>query len=283
MYCVNGIFPNVGFCDYSLSDGDVMRIQFTLAYGADIGGASAMGYDYADDYYKVADKDELTKLIAEKGINNVPVEALNAAIKIDSVQEDIDTAVNIIKTGKVYKDVQNHWSKDSIYFVAGRGLLKGTSESQFSPDTDITRAMLVTILHRMENKPVSGSPPFDDVPAGHWSADAVTWAVHSGIASGISETEFAPDTAITREQLAKMMYSFAAGNGYTYYSNKDDLIGFSDSKDVSEWAREALEWAVGSGIITGRTGNTLAPQGTATRGEAAAILQRYISLTSDMR
>lgn len=106
MYCINGVFPNVGFADYNLSDGDVMRIQFTLAYGSDIGGGSAMGYGYAEDYYTVADKDELTKLIAENGIENAPEEVIKVVTQIDSSQEDVEEAENILRLGKTHSFIR---------------------------------------------------------------------------------------------------------------------------------------------------------------------------------
>lgn len=105
MYCVNKMFPNVGFSDYYLSDGDVMRVQFTLALGTDIGGASAMGFSYANDYYDVADKDELTRLIAEKGIDNVDEEVLAIATKVNATQSEVNSAINVLKLKESFTEI----------------------------------------------------------------------------------------------------------------------------------------------------------------------------------
>jgi len=279
MYCVNTIFPNVGFADYTLSDGDVMRVQFTLALGTDLGGASAMGYGYAKDYYPVADKDELTKLIAEKGIENISEEVLDIATKIDSLQTDVDRAVNILKSEKLYKDVSEHWAKNSIYFVSERNLFQGTGEGIFSPDDNVTRAMLVTVMHRMADKPTAEKISYKDVSSEYWAADAISWAAANEIAQGTSENNFSPDGLITREQLTVILYRYAMQSGMTN-EEKADINSFLDSKNISAWASEALSWAVGNRIINGRSDNALDPSGTATRGEIATILQRYMSLSS---
>lgn len=128
--------------------------------------------------------------------------------------------------------------------------------------------------------PVAGNIPFDDVSSEHWSAGAVAWASEKEIVKGISDSKFAPNSPITREQLASIMYRYANLSGISTYKS-GSLSKFTDNKDISSWAEEALSWAVSSVLVTGRADNTLDPTGTATRAETAVILQRYMSLMTN--
>ena len=181
------------------------------------------------------------------------------------------TAANI---NSVFADVQNDaWYSEAIAYVYNQGIMNGT-EKGFEPDATTTRAMLVTMLYRLAGEPATGAVKFGDVAAGQWFSDAIAWAAANGVVNGYSETRFAPNAAITREQLAAILYRFAQFKGYDV-SVKGDLSSFSDSAAVSGWAQEAMQWAVGSGIINGDN-NALKPAGDATRAEVAMMLMRFI-------
>ena len=142
----------------------------------------------------------------------------------------------------------------------------------------MTRAMLVTVLWRYAGRPEAGKNPFADVPAGQWYTEAVTWAAENGVVSGVGNGRFAPNGNITREQMASILFRYAKLTGLDT-SKRGELAGFPDEGQVSSWAREALSWAVGEGIISGTAegGRTiLKPQGNATRAQVASILMRFI-------
>ena len=168
------------------------------------------------------------------------------------------------------------WFYDSVYYVYTNGLMDGVSETQFAPNSNLTRGMVVTILYRLEGEPrVTGSSGFTDVASGAWYADAVTWAAANGIVNGVSDTEFAPNTDITREQLAAILFRYAEYKGYDV-SGRDSLTGYTDRGSISAYALDAMRWAVDEGLITGMTATTIVPQGTATRAQCAAMLMRFI-------
>ena len=145
-------------------------------------------------------------------------------------------------------------------------LFSGTTATTFEPNTPITRGMVVTVLFRAESDPaVNKSVPFADVKADSYYANAVIWAEQNGIVTGTSETTFAPNDNITREQLAAIMLRFA------------DILSFDDFADISEYAIPAMQYAAGAGLINGKSKSTLNPKDGATRAEAAAILQRFLT------
>lgn len=476
MYCVNCVFPNVGFADYYLSDGDVIRVQFTLALGSDIGGGHSLGGG-GGAYYTIANKDVLTARIADIGLKNVPNEVLEIAEKLNATQSEVNQAIKVLdnppeekpnpgtgtgelpaieeadvktdtvvkdgtatvtmdsvaltealkdansntqivitaeipdgvdvskivtklpaadismvaqsgaslktenpiaamtlpnqaltaiaaekgkevtltvqkdatdKTGavsiaisvdevsmdkvsggfkvslpakengsvlvlvdkmgnetiarksitdangihalltgsahvkvvnnsKAFSDTNGHWAADAILFASSRELFQGVGASTFVPDGTMTRAMLATVLYRLESAAANGTSSFHDVIAGEWYADAVIWANQAGIVTGYGNGLFGVDDTITREQLATMLYRYA---GYIGVSTDaaGELSRFSDVEEVSEWADRAMKWAVGCGLITGKDHASLDPAGTATRAEVATMLMRFVSL-----
>ena len=478
MYCVNCVFPNVGFSDYYMGDGDVMRVQFTLALGSDIGGGKATGGG-GGAYYTIADKDELTTRIAEIGVENVPDAVLAVVYKLDATQSEVndaldaldnpeeqpdtptipdsvtsevnpkvtvdkdgtaavkltgkdvdaalkeaaadkadtlvikpeiegeaskvvvelpkssvsdivgdslnltvstpiagmtipseglselakqsgstvsftaetvtvtgadgsksdairlDVAVNgksvdtvpggltvtvpaadsgsvlvlvaedgtetiirksvtadgavaglvdgpctvkIVDNAKTFTDTSGHWAADAIDFASSRELFNGTSATAFSPNEEMTRAMLVTVLHRMEDEAETAAEnAFADVPDDTWYTDAVLWASENGIVNGVAEGQFDPDANITREQLAAMMYRYADFLGMDTAAS-GSLSRFHDGSQVSPWASDAMKWAVRNGLISGKIPTILDPKGNATRAEVATILQRMTAL-----
>lgn len=167
------------------------------------------------------------------------------------------------------------WFYNDVKYVYEKGMMSGTAADVFAPNTTTTRAMIVTILYRLEGSPaVTGTSAFVDVPAGQWYTDAVNWAAANQIVKGTSATTFAPNDSITREQMAAILYRYAQYKGYDV-TKKADLSGYSDNGQVSAYAKDALAWANAAKLINGVTNTTLAPQGNATRAQVSAILHRF--------
>lgn len=167
------------------------------------------------------------------------------------------------------------WFYNDVKYVYEKGMMSGTAADVFAPNATTTRAMIVTILYRLEGSPaVTGTSAFVDVPAGQWYTDAVNWAAANQIVKGTSATTFAPNDSITREQMAAILYRYAQYKGYDV-TKKADLSGYSDNSQVSAYAKDALAWANAAKLINGVTNTTLAPQGNATRAQVSAILHRF--------
>ncbi len=176
-----------------------------------------------------------------------------------------------------YTDVTaTDWYANAVTYVTLTGLMNGSSGA-FQPGTNLTRAMMVTVLYRMAGEPeVTQDNPFQDVAADTWYTNAVLWASETGITTGTSDTTFAPSKALTREQLAAFFYRFAQyESGGEIPAAGDNLAAFSDAGKISSYATDAVNWAVGEGLISGVGNNTLAPQNSATRAQVATILMRY--------
>ena len=171
---------------------------------------------------------------------------------------------------------EKDWFYGDVMFVYENGLMLGTSKTLFSPHGTATRGMMATILWRMEGSPApKGKNSFTDVVAGKWYADAITWAAENGIFAGYGKDKFGPDDPITREQLAAIFYRYADYKGYDL-TVKGNLDKFKDADKITDYAKTAMQWAVGSSLVKGKSGNLLDPQGTATRAEIAAMLHRFI-------
>jgi uncharacterized repeat protein (TIGR02543 family) len=171
---------------------------------------------------------------------------------------------------------EKDWFYGDVMFVYENGLMLGTSKTLFSPHGTATRGMMATILWRMEGSPVpKGKNSFTDVEAEKWYADAITWTAENGIFAGYGKDKFGPDDPITREQLAAIFYRYADYKGYDL-TVKGNLDKFKDADKITDYAKTAMQWAVGSGLMKGKSGNLLDPQGTATRAEIAAMLHRFI-------
>ena len=176
-----------------------------------------------------------------------------------------------------FLDIRTHWAKSAIESAVAKGLFAGTSPTTFHPDQAMNRAMLVTVLYRMEKEPTAegDGKRFADVPAGAYYAKAVAWASDKGIVAGYSETQFGPGDTITREQLAVILNRYATYKGYNT-SKTADLAAFQDADQISEWARVPVQWANVMKLLNGRTSTTLAPKGSATRAEVAKILVTFL-------
>ena len=176
-----------------------------------------------------------------------------------------------------FVDIRTHWAKSAIESAVAKGLFTGTSATTFQPDLAMNRAMLVTVLHRMEKEPAAqgSGKQFADVPTGAYYAKAVAWASAKGIVAGYSDTQFGPEDTITREQLAVILNRYTTYKGYNT-SKSADLAAFQDADQISEWARVPVQWANAMKLLNGRTSTTLAPKGSATRAEVAKILVTFL-------
>lgn len=167
------------------------------------------------------------------------------------------------------------WFYDAVAYVYDQGIMTGTSDTEFSPNLTTTRGMIVSILNRLEGGPTAEAAGFTDVADGDWYADAVNWAASEGIVAGYEDQTFRPNDPITREQLAAMLMNYAAWKGEDV-SARADLSSYNDAASVSSWAAETVQRAVAEGLISGMPGNLLEPQGSATRAQVAAILERFL-------
>ena len=167
----------------------------------------------------------------------------------------------------VFTDVaEDAWYASSVAYVAAAGLMDGVGDQRFSPDAKLSRAMIMTMLYRLAGKPAQESTEGDS-----WYAQSLAWAKASGVSDGSN-----PEGLISREQLFQMLYNYVKPE-----TAAGDLSGFVDADSVSSWARTGMEWAVSLGLVTGKDGSRLDPQGTASRAEAAALFERFLKLTQD--
>lgn len=205
-------------------------------------------------------------------------------VVMDYITEELDGTVTAAAYGQTanrihtisYNDVTaGDWFTPDVIYVTLTGLMNGTGDG-FSPNNNINRAQLVTVLYRMAGQPeVTGENPFTDVPDGQWYTDAVLWAAENGITDGTSETTFSPNDALTREQMATFLYRFANFEAGEPIEVTGDLSGYTDADLVADYAVDAMTWAVGEGVISGIGNNTLAPDNTASRAQMATVLTRY--------
>ncbi len=177
-------------------------------------------------------------------------------------------------TAVIFDDViENDWFFDVVNEAYEKGLMNGMGDGEFAPAAEVTRGMFVTVLYRIAGEPaVSEAAAFDDVAADKYYANAVAWATANGITNGMSETEFMPERSISREQMATILYRYAEAAGEDV--SIGDTLSFSDAESINDYAVSAIEWACAAGLMNGYPEGTFAPQNTATRAEAAAVLVR---------
>lgn len=191
--------------------------------------------------------------------------------------EDPDWTEPTTNVSEIFVDVDpDAWYIGAVQYAYDTGLMSGVSATEFAPNATTTRAMIVSMLSRMEDANAAPDAGFSDVASDAWYAESVNWAVANGIASGTGDNNFSPDVPITREQLAAMLMNYAAYKGEDV-SARTSLENYIDAASVSSWANDAMSWAVAEGYISGMTLDELQPQGNATRAQVAAILQRFLA------
>ena len=259
--------------------GEIDTVQMTLVHDGAFGftmtltaplGKENAGY-WANLYHFNEDAGQLdfeaAAQINDDGSVQLPLShASQCAIVID----DHSHAIIELPFTDVHPD---DWFFDPVAWVYSQGLMTGTSATTFAPNTTTTRGMIVAILHRLEDVPTAEAADFTDVASDAWYADAVNWAASAGIAAGFEDGSFRPNDAITREQLAAILYNYATYKGMDV-SARADLSRYSDQP--SAWASDVVSWAVGEGLLYGVSDDILAPQGGATRAQVAAILERFL-------
>ena len=269
---LNAVTGEIGTVQLSLAhDG---QFGFTMTLSAPLGRDNA---DYWANLYWYNERTEELEFqqaarIAKDGTAEFALDhASDYAIVIDDrSHEPVDLPFNDVPEG--------YWAYDAIQYVYGEGLMAGTSGSTFSPEGTTTRGQIVTILWRLSGSPVVNYlMDFDDVDPAAYYAEAIRWATSEGIAGGYGGGVFGPDDPITREQLAVMLHRYAQHQGCDVSIGEDtNILSYADAFDVSEYAVSALQWACGTGIISGTgDGSTLTPQGEATRAQAATVLMRF--------
>lgn len=234
----------------------------------------------------VKNADNITKItVTDKDGNKTVItefEKTQTGIKL-TVSDDctVEISNESKEEGKTrFADILGHWSESAVQYMIENGLMNGVSETEFAPDSTLTRAMLVTILYRAAGLPaVNKAALFSDVSADSYYSDAVIWAQQNAIVFGITENEFAPEENITREQIATILYRFAKAMGYDLsYGEDTDISSYADAKDISEYALEAVRYAVGKGLLKGKTDSSLNPRDNATRAELATMIQRFLKM-----
>ena len=169
---------------------------------------------------------------------------------------------------------ENDWFYDSVKYAYENDLMKGISTTEFAPDSDVTRAMFVTVIYRMENEPQTGKCAFTDVESGSYYENAVAWTNENGIVSGISEDCFAPNEPITREQMAAIIYRYAAFKGYDITTSSN--TSYTDNDNISDYAKDAVIWAAEKYVMTGNTDGSFAPKANTTRAQTASVFMRMV-------
>ena len=199
----------------------------------------------------------------------MPASAVNVGVSYVKADETPS------KTG--YSDVSaNDWFASAVDYVTDNGMMNGTGTNTFGPKANTTRGMVVTVLYRLENEPSTAAASFTDVASGAYYANAVAWANANGIVSGYGNGKFGPNDKVTREQFAAILYRYAQYKKYDVSVGEDtNILSYDDAQSISSYAVSAIQWACGSGVLTGKTGNKLDPKGNATRAEVAAMLMRF--------
>lgn len=193
------------------------------------------------------------------------------------LEEDADLRVET-RAG-LFDDMDGHWAEEAADFTGARALFEGLAPRTFDPERPMTRAMLTTVLYRMDGMPEAGEAAFSDVDSGAWYARGVAWAAEHGIASGLSDGQFGVSREITRQELAAMLWNYAKYDGIDVSVGEDtNILSFTDIDKASEWAIPALQWACGAGILQGDRNGALNPTASATRAQVAAMLERFVSL-----
>lgn len=243
-----------------------VRLSYTPAKGEQTGNLYAV---YVNDAGKV---EWITKSSYDASLKAVVFETGHFSVY----------GVGYKNPAPAFTDIHNHWAADNILFAASRGLLSGTSDTTFSPNTGMTRGMFVTALGRLAGINLDNykTGKFTDVKADAYYAPYVNWAAQNDIVEGVTATTFAPDTNINREQMAVIMANYAKKLSYDLPKTLQ-AVTFADNAQISSWAKNAVRTMQQAGILSGKNGNKFDPKGTATRAEVATVLRRFVEIVID--
>lgn len=310
MYTLNGKYPSLGIGEQKLSNGDKIVFHYTDDYTQEKSSVSGFGSSGGSGGTTTA----YTVRFETNGGNTITSQSLNKNDTVtkpadpsrdgynfggwftdEQLTKEYDFSEKVTGGFTLYAkwtegtkesgndnkltafaDVeQGSWYEEAVAYAAENHLFSGVSETEFAPNSSMTRAMLVTVLYRLENSDEKGrAHRYTDVSDGEWYADAVSWAAESGIVNGVSETEFAPNDSITREQLAAVLYRYAERKGYET-EEASALLQFADFDEISPYALDAMKWAYAKEMLKGVSETHISPKTTATRAQVAAILMRF--------
>ena len=228
---------------------------------------------YELDKLTVTDKNGDSVKLTDKGDGKYTFKMPASKVTVEAVF----TAVEPEPEGLPFTDVTSgDWFYDAVAYVYDKGMMEGTTDTTFAPAMNLTRSMIAQVLYNLEERPEApGAAGFPDVAAGAWYADAVNWAAARGIVKGYDTGAFGPEDSVTREQLAAILYRYAQAKGYDTTQGGMAVREFSDSASISDWAQEAMAWAVNAQVLSGKGNGVLDPQGTATRAEVAQMLMNF--------
>ena len=228
---------------------------------------------YELDKLTVTDKNGDRIKLTDKGDGKYTFQMPASKVTVEAVF----TAVEPEPEGLPFTDVTSgDWFYDAVAYVYDKGMMEGTTDTTFAPTMNLTRSMIAQVLYNLEERPEApGAAGFPDVAAGAWYADAVNWAAARGIVKGYDTGAFGPEDSVTREQLAAILYRYAQVKGYDTTQGGMAVREFSDSASISDWAQEAMAWAVNAQVLSGKGNGVLDPQGTATRAEVAQMLMNF--------
>ena len=229
---------------------------------------------YELDELTVTDKNGDSVKLTDKGDGKYTFQMPASKVTVEAVF----TAVEPEPEGLPFTDVTSgDWFYDAVAYVYDKGMMEGTTDTTFAPTMNLTRSMIAQVLYNLEERPEApGAAGFPDVAAGAWYADAVNWAAARGIVKGYDTGAFGPEDSVTREQLAAILYRYAQVKGYDTTRGGMAVREFSDSASISDWAQEAMAWAVNAQVLSGKGNGVLDPQGTATRAEVAQMLMNFV-------
>ena len=256
------------------TNGAVAADKKTASKGTTVTVTASPSKGYVVDAVKVVDKDGKDVAVTEKDGKYVFTMPASAVTVTGSFKAETPAPVAL-----PFTDVKSgNWFYDAVKYAYAQGLMTGTSATTFAPNGTMNRAMIVTVLYRLEKSPaVTGASKFTDVPAGQWYSDAVAWAAANKIVNGYDETTFGPMNAVTREQMAAILFRYEQVKGLENVTLEENLNRFPDQNKISPYAIPALQWAVGQKIINGNADGTLDPTGTATRAQVAQIFTNLLN------
>ena len=256
------------------TNGAVAADKKTASKGTTVTVTASPSKGYVVDAVKVVDKDGKDVAVTGKDGKYVFTMPASAVTVTGSFKAETPAPVAL-----PFTDVKSgNWFYDAVKYAYAQGLMTGTSATTFAPNGTMNRAMIVTVLYRLEKSPaVTGASKFTDVPAGQWYSDAVAWAAANKIVNGYDETTFGPMNAVTREQMAAILFRYEQVKGLENVTLEENLNRFPDQDKISAYAIPALQWAVGQKIINGNADGTLDPTGTATRAQVAQIFTNLLN------
>ena len=256
------------------TNGAVAADKKTASKGTTVTVTASPSKGYVVDAVKVVDKDGKDVAVTGKDGKYVFTMPASAVTVTGSFKAETPAPVAL-----PFSDVKSgNWFYDAVKYAYEQGLMTGTSATTFAPNGTMNRAMIVTVLYRLEKSPaVTGASKFTDVPAGQWYSDAVAWAAANKIVNGYDETTFGPMNAVTREQMAAILFRYEQVKGLENVTLEENLNRFPDQNKISAYAIPALQWAVGQKIINGNADGTLDPTGTATRAQVAQIFTNLLN------